>query len=58
MRNRVFVQTSNAVIGLPSPLKPAATRREWIVAPRFKLRPTTSMVIAAVIEILSKGGPL
>ncbi len=41
VRDRVFVLTSNAVIGLPSPLKPAAT----------------SMVIAAVSENFSKGGP-
>ncbi len=57
VRDRVFVLTSNAVIGPPSPLKPAATRREWIVAPRYKVRPTTSMVIAAVSENFSKGGP-
>ncbi|MFF0546590.1 hypothetical protein ACFYTF_27505 [Nocardia thailandica] len=53
----MFVLTSNAVIELPSPLKHAATRREWIVAPRYNLRPTTSMVIAAVSENFSKGGP-
>lgn len=57
VRDRVFVLTSNALIGLPSPLKPAATRREWILAPRYKLRPTTSMVIAVVSENFSKGGP-
>ncbi|MGW5456363.1 hypothetical protein [Nocardia sp. NPDC003979] len=57
VRDRVFVLTSNAVIELPSPLKHAATRREWIVAPRYNLRPTTSMVIAAVSENFSKGGP-
>ncbi|MEV6657315.1 hypothetical protein [Nocardia fluminea] len=54
--DRVSVLTANAVIGLPSPVTIDAEQRVWIVAPHSHLRPTTSTVIAALADILAKGG--